>query len=164
LACDGIRFVPGARVLYRVSPSTRLSYVGRSRKKQDAMLLSMQLHLTYLQSLEQSDRVRAACLSYLQTWLINFFPERPDIVEELEKLAGSVGGRLQVPKLRWKYAWIKALFGWSTAKRTALLLPELRAHLTRFWERTITVLGVPLSSLESSQKEQIVERHTAYRS
>jgi len=29
-------------------------------------------------------------------------PERPDIVQELEKLAVSLGGRLEVPRLRWK--------------------------------------------------------------
>src|SRR6516162_8697443 len=78
LASDGVRFVPGAKVFYRITPSTRLSYIGRSDKKRDAQLLSMQLHVKYIRSLEDSERVRAACLNYLQTWLINFYPERPD--------------------------------------------------------------------------------------
>src|SRR5271165_1180166 len=37
LASDGIRFVPGAKVYYRVSPSSRLSLIGMSDKKKDAM-------------------------------------------------------------------------------------------------------------------------------
>src|SRR2546430_11727081 len=34
-------------------------------------------------SLEDSERVRKACLNYLQTWYENFYPERPDLVAEL---------------------------------------------------------------------------------
>src|SRR6266404_2386774 len=123
LASDRIRFVPEAKVFYRITPSNRLSYIGRSNKKKDAQLLSMQLHVKYIQSLEDSDRIRAACLSYLQNWLIHFYPERPDIVDELEKLAGRLGGRLEAPQLRWKYAWMKPLFGWGPAKSAQLVLP-----------------------------------------
>src|SRR5258708_16134628 len=88
----------------------RVSYGGGSVKKQDALLISMQLHVKYIRSLEDSDRVRAACLAYLQSYLINFYPERPDIVAELEKLAGTLGGRLEAPRLRWHYASTKPLF------------------------------------------------------
>src|SRR5262249_36099872 len=74
LASDGVRFVPGPRVFYRISPSNRVSFVGRSNKKLEAMFLSMQLHLKYIRSLEDSPRVRAACIAYLQEWLIYFYP------------------------------------------------------------------------------------------
>jgi hypothetical protein len=137
LASEGIRFVPAAKVFYRITPSTRWSYIGDSDKKKDAQLLSMQLHVKYLQSLEQSDRVRAACITYLQNWLLNFYPERPDVVQQLEKLAASLGGRLEVPRLRWKYAWIKPLFGWGPAKHAQLVLPELKASLKRSWDRAM---------------------------
>jgi glycosyltransferase involved in cell wall biosynthesis len=120
LAGDGVRFVPDGRVFYRMAPSTRVSYIGWSDKKKDAQLLSMQLHVKYIRSLEDSDRVRAACIRYLQNWLINFYPERPDIVQELEALAMNLGGQLEVPRLRWKYAWIKPLFGWRAAKNAQL--------------------------------------------
>jgi glycosyltransferase involved in cell wall biosynthesis len=131
LASDGVRFVPGAKVLYRISPSTRLSNIGRSDKKKDAQLLSMRLHVKYIRSLEDSDRVRAACITYLETWLMNFYPERPDIVQELQGLAATLGGRLRPPGLRWKYAWIELLFGWRAAKSAQTILPQLRASLVR---------------------------------
>jgi len=134
LVSDGIRFVPGARVFYRMTPPNRVSHIGRSDKKKDARFLSMQLHVQYLQSLENSDRVRAACVAYLQNWLIVFYPERADIVRELEKLASSLGGWLEMPRLRWKYAWIKLIFGWNLGKRAEIDFPQLKAYLVRSWD------------------------------
>jgi len=126
LRSDGIRFVPEGRVFYRLSPSNRVSYIGRSDAKKDAMLLSMKLHVQYIRSLEESDRVRAACLAYLQNWLLHFYPERPDIVEELEKLAKGLGGHLEAPRLRRKYALLKLVFGYRFAKHAQMVLPELK--------------------------------------
>jgi glycosyltransferase involved in cell wall biosynthesis len=135
LASNGIRFVPEARVFYRRVSPCRVSYIGRSDKKKDARFLSMRLHVKYIRSLEDSDRVRAACITYLQNWLINFYPERADIVEELEELARRLGGRLEMPRLRWKYAWIKPFFGWGPAKLAERVLPEFQAFLIRSWDR-----------------------------
>ena len=134
LASNGIRFLPESKVFYRVTPASRLSYIGQSDKKKDAMLLSMRLHVQYLLSLEDSDRTREACLTYLHTWLISFYPERPDIVENLQELAQSLGGRLEIPRLRWRYAWIAPLCGWRVAKRAQFALPQLKASALRRWE------------------------------
>jgi glycosyltransferase involved in cell wall biosynthesis len=137
LASNAVRFVPGPKVFYRVTPSSRLSYVGMSDKKKDALLLSMQLHVTYVRSLEESERVRAACINYLQNWLIHFYPERPDLMQRLEALAVSLGGRLKVPQLRRKYVWLKPLFGWSAAKNAQIVLPQLKASLVRCWGKVM---------------------------
>src|SRR4051794_29100360 len=110
LKSDGVRFIPESRVYYRMSGSNSLSYIGRSNKKKDAQFLSMQLHVGYLQSLEDSERVRAACIKYLQNFLIHFYPERLDIVKQLEQLATTLGGHLEVPQLRRKYVWIQKIF------------------------------------------------------
>jgi len=134
-ASNRIRFVPEAQALYRVTAPNRLSYVGLSEKKQDALLLSSQLHVKYVQLLEDSDRVRTACVRFLQDSLIYFYPERSDIVAELETLAMRLGGRLKAPRLRWKYAWMKPLVGWDLAKRAQLVLPQLKASLLRCWDR-----------------------------
>jgi glycosyltransferase involved in cell wall biosynthesis len=131
LASDSIRFVPKGRVFYRTTGSNRLSHIGYSDKKRDAMCLSMRLHVRYLQSLENSDRVRAACVTYLQNWLLAFYPERPDLVEELQNLATELGSSLEAPQLRWKYAWLKPLFGYRFAKRTQTTLPLLRQSFAR---------------------------------
>ncbi len=39
------------------------------------MLVSMKLHIQYLRSLEDSERVRKACLAYLQNWYWAFYPD-----------------------------------------------------------------------------------------
>lgn len=135
LASDSIRFVSEAKVFYRITASSRLSYIGQSDRKKEAMALSMKLHLEYILSLEDSDRVRAACLEYLQNWLICFYPERPDIVEELKESARRLGGQLEIPRLRWKYAWIKSMLGWHSAKRAQFLLPQLKSSFLRAWDR-----------------------------
>jgi glycosyltransferase involved in cell wall biosynthesis len=137
LASRGIRFVPDAKVFYRVSNPSSVSHMGVSDKKKDAMLLAIQLYVKYLLSLEDSDRARAACIALLRDWLIYFYPERPDIVEQLERLAASLGSKLEAPRLAWKYAWIKPLFGWRSAKRAQLALPQLKTSLVRFLDRTM---------------------------
>lgn len=137
LASDGVRFVSEARVYYRRSGHDRLSYIGRSSRKMEAQFMSMRLHIGYLRSLEDSERVRPACVRYLQNWLISFYPERMDIVREAEKLAEDLGGRLETPRLSWKYDWIRRLFGWPLAKRAQIFLPRLRWSVLTWWDRAL---------------------------
>ena len=76
LASDGVRFVPEAKVYYR-GPGVAfrsLSYIGRSDRKLEAHWLSMRLHIDYLRSLEDSERVRDACLTYLQNFADPLLP------------------------------------------------------------------------------------------
>ena len=137
LASEGTRFVPGTGVYWRVTGSNRLSHIGASEKKKDALLLSMKLHIQYLRSLEDSERVRKACLAYLQTWYANFYAERPESVVELQRLASELQGHLDEPSLRWKYAWMKPLFGWKAAKWAQTALPQLRVSLIRRYDKAI---------------------------
>lgn len=131
----GTRFVPEARVFYRSSDSNRVSYIGRSDKKKDSLLLSMMLHVQYLRSLEDSERVRKACLIYLQNWYGNFYPDRPDITALLQSLATELQGRLEIPRLRWKYEWMKPVFGWNAAKWAQNVLPETKSTWSRRWDK-----------------------------
>ena len=137
LASEGTRFVPGTGVFYRVTGSNRMSYIGNSDRKKDAMLLSMKLHIQYLRSLEESERVRKACLAYLQNWYDDFYPERPDIVAELQALAAQLQGHLEAPRLRWKYAWMKPMFGWKAAKWAQGTLPQLKASCIRHCDKAM---------------------------
>lgn len=140
LKSEGVRFVQEARVFYRMPGATNLSHIGRSSKKLEAHFRSMQLHIGYLRSLEESDRVRAACVRYLQNWLIHFYPERLDIVKQAEQIAAGMGRQLVVPSLSWKYAWIQKAFGWSLAKRIQTLLPQCKWSMVRFWDKALSRL------------------------
>jgi glycosyltransferase involved in cell wall biosynthesis len=137
LASEGTRFVPEARVFHRIAPSCRVSYIGASDKKKDSLLLSMKLHIRYLRSLEESERVRKACLVYLQTWYGAFYPERPDLVAELQALAEQLRGQLGTPSLPWKYAWMRPIFGWKATKWAQITLPELKESCIRRWDKVM---------------------------
>src|SRR5438445_8631061 len=97
----------------------------------------MRMHVAYLRSLEDSERVRAACVKYLQNWLIHFYPERTAIVRQAEQMARDLGGQLEAPRLSWKYSWIKALFGWGPTKRAQLFLPRMRSSLARHIDKAL---------------------------
>jgi glycosyltransferase involved in cell wall biosynthesis len=137
LASDGVRFVPESKVYYRLSGSSSLSYVGLSRRKQDAQMCSMKLHIGYLRSLEDSDRTRAACVTFLQTWLVSFYPSRMDLVEESQQIAGELGGKLHPPHMKWTYAWMKPLFGWPFARRAQVRLSGMKWDMTRSWDNML---------------------------
>lgn len=150
LASAGTRFVPETGIFYRVSPTNRVSYIGRSDKKKDSLVVSIKLHIQYLRSLEDSERVRTACLTYMQNWFTNFYPERPDLVAELQSVAAQLQGRLHEPRLRWKYAWMKPIFGWSTAKAAQSSLPQIKACCTRWYDEAMYRLEASRTPLASS--------------
>jgi len=97
----------------------------------------MQMHIGYLRSLEDSERTRAACVTYLQNWLGHFYPGRPDIVEQARAMARELGGQLNTPRLSWKYSWIDALFGKLIAKRAQILLRRIRWSVVRSWDKAL---------------------------
>ena len=140
MCADQILFVPDAKVYYRFSGGSRLGRIGGNDRKREAQFLSMKLQISALRSRDDSPRVRQACLTYLQTWLLNFYPERPDIIQEAKRLAQDLGGDLYAPKLRWRYSWMSPLIGYALAKRAQFALPELRASLIDKWDRALFCL------------------------
>jgi hypothetical protein len=118
----------------------RVSHVGVSDRKKDALLISMKLHVQYLRSLEDSERVQRACLAYLQHHYINFYPERPDLMAELQGIAAGLGGSLDRPNLGWKYSWIRPV---EAAKWAHVTLPELKASVLRGWDKAMFLIASP---------------------
>jgi hypothetical protein len=94
-----------------------------------------------LRAMQDSQRVRTACLTYLQNWLGAFYPNRPDLVEQAQNLAEDLGGKLEIPRLRWKYAWIQPIFGYDLAKRAQLLLSQIRWSVTSSWDKMMFRFG-----------------------
>ena len=135
LASAGTRFVPDAFVYYRSTGWKSIRFIGNSNEKKDSLLLSIKLHMQYLQSLENSERVRKTCLTYMQEWFYVFYPTRPDIVAELQGIAAQLQGRLEEPRLRWKYAWIRPVLGYQAAAQLQIWLPQYREALARFWDQ-----------------------------
>lgn len=137
LASDGIRFVPEGKVYYRVPGVNSLSWIGTSNKKLEAQWLSMRLHIEYLRSLDDGPRARAACVTYLGNWMRAFYPERMDLFEQAVALASELGGKLDPPRLSWKYETIRSLFGWSSARRAQATAAKVRATVEDAWEKAL---------------------------
>jgi glycosyltransferase involved in cell wall biosynthesis len=141
LASDRVKFVPDARVYYRMSGSRGLSYIGRSQRKLESQAISMQRHVSTMLSFDDSAEARAACSNYLRTWLPYFYPWRSDLVAELDRLAADVGVTLEPPTLSWKYEWLRRLFGWNVAKQAELRLPAAKWRLLRAWDKAMFLIG-----------------------
>jgi polysaccharide transporter, PST family len=138
MASDGVRFVPESRVFYRSFGYDSLSYMGHSARKCQSHWLSMQLHIFYLRSLEDSDRSRTACLRYLKNNLIYFYPEEVEFLEQAQELAADLGWPLEAPSLSWQYAMARAIMGWSLANRTKMSLRRVRWRGMRFGDWVIS--------------------------
>jgi glycosyltransferase involved in cell wall biosynthesis len=142
----GVRFVPGAKVYYRASGAGSLSYIGHSDRKRKAQWHSMKLHIDYLLSLEDSARTRAACIQYMQNWSVFFYPEAPELIEEMRQHAERLGGKLQTPRLSWKYSWMEPLFGTRAAHRARVLLPRWKWSAYRWLDKILFGLAGSPSS------------------
>jgi polysaccharide transporter, PST family len=135
LQSEGVRFVPDATLYYRAPWVGTLSHIAGSKAKLKAHWRSMQLHIRYLRSLEDSARARAACLTYLQTLFPYFYPEMSDVVGEMERTAVELGSHLDRPRLPWKYAWVEKLFGWGPAKSVEMIVPQIKWWFCKSWEK-----------------------------
>src|SRR5262249_3372495 len=69
-----VKFVPGAKSYYRQWSVGSLSRTS-SEKACKSLLTSLKLSISYLLSLEDSQRTRNAALAYLQLWVYYFYPE-----------------------------------------------------------------------------------------
>jgi glycosyltransferase involved in cell wall biosynthesis len=137
-----VRFASGAAVFYRVVGSDRLSYIGKSSRKLEAHLKSMRLQIDYLRTIEDTPRVHAAIVAYLESWLPHFYPERRDLVEEMNQLAASVGAELKPAFINPKYAVIDDLFGRRAAKMVQLQYNNRKKLILRSWDKLVfTLLG-----------------------
>jgi hypothetical protein len=44
---------------------------------------------------------------------------------------------LEEPRLSWKYAWMKLIFGWKAAKWAVMVLPGYKTSLARYWDKAM---------------------------
>jgi len=135
-ASDAVRFVPDARCYYRIGNVGSLNWeMGRSDKRLKSLLLSLELAITHLRSLEDSEKTRMACLKLLETWLPLYYAEKPEFAAQLNNLAFQLGGTLGPPRISWKYYPVEALFGSGMAKRTMNNWRKRKLLLQRHWDR-----------------------------
>ena len=142
-ACEKIAFVPEAKSFCRSGNLSSISSCADSSvAKLESQFISMRRHIASMLSLEDSKRTRVVCIKYLQRWLIHFYPERLEIVQEARALARKLEGDLSLPSQKWKYGLIRRAFGWQASKRAQRLMPAARVLLEREWDGLLFKLNI----------------------
>jgi glycosyltransferase involved in cell wall biosynthesis len=137
---SGVHFAQKARVYYRVSPSNRLSYIGDSDEKLEALLNGMQIQIRLVRALDDGQRTRSACEAYLTEWLPHFHPKRPDLVDAAKALAATWGGSIGAPdRASWKYVWLERLAGAHVAHTTRRRYNEMKTAIGRRCDKALLV-------------------------
>lgn len=140
-ASEQIKFVKEAKSYYRVGNARSLSH-SVSDKALSSLFLSMNLNIDALRALEDSERTRSACLKYLQTWLIYFYPEQKEILQRVNAIARELGGELNLPEVRWKYWIIRKVFGWKIGKMAEQKIPMFKEIIRSTWDKLLFKLSM----------------------
>lgn len=136
-ASERILFVNSARSYVRRENGRSISSEANlSPAKLRSIRKSLKEQIAVLLYLQDDERTRRACVNYLQTWLLYFYPNDLAAVEELGQIAWEMGGHLYEPSLPWKYRWIQWLFGWQAAKKTIV---HARAMSARVRQRQVAL-------------------------
>lgn len=115
-----------------------LSYIGQSERRIGAHWLWIRLNIKYLRSLEDGERTRAACLRYLRTSLIRFYPEKTEIVQQAKEMAGDLGGQLESASLSWKYSWMKTHLWLASGQVCHQMLLKFRWKTAKWWDKAVS--------------------------
>jgi glycosyltransferase involved in cell wall biosynthesis len=135
-----IRFISPAHCLKR--STFGLSHSANiTDKKLDSLAYSIFTYVRLITSDDESERVRNAVLAFLNRWAIYFYPQRNDIIDQMQDIARGLGGKIERPTLRKKYRWMQKIFGWQIAKQAQFTLPVARHFLLSGLERFLPKLS-----------------------
>ena len=121
-------FVEGAKSYYRIGNVGSLSK-SKNYKACRSLLLSLKSTIQRLLELEDSERTRQAGVNALNTWLHYFYPEKTDLLREIEELAQKLGGDLEPQDFGWKYEPVRRLFGYKAAKNAHFRYNEIKTSM-----------------------------------
>jgi glycosyltransferase involved in cell wall biosynthesis len=137
-ASEGIRFVPTAKSYWRVGNTQSFSQTRlRTKAALEAVLQSTFRCIEHFRAVEDSEESRAACVVFLRDRLIYFYPEQPEMLARIYKLAHELGGNISVPNLLWQYNLIRACFGWRAARAANAFIPKYKTLLLSNWDKFI---------------------------
>jgi len=139
-ASEKVMYVPEANAYYRRSSPKSVSG-GLSKKAKESEFLSKTLCISYLRSLEDSERTRKACLIFLKNGFGYHHLKQSSIIQQASALAKELGGELTpaVPKPGLRVA--RAILGRSSAEKTRRLAWVLKVLIKANWDRLLYELS-----------------------
>jgi glycosyltransferase involved in cell wall biosynthesis len=130
-ASEVVRFVADAESYYRIGNASSLSSQ-RSERALQSGYSSMRLCIEHLRSLEDSERSSRACVRLLQDNLAHFYPEHAALVDQCQRLALALGGKLTPPVERFHFKLFRGIFGWRRAKQLRAALNDVKLRYRRW--------------------------------
>ncbi len=140
-ASEKVRFVPESRSYYRQSSFRQLSR-NMSVRAGMSLVLSAELRVRILMSLEDSDRARSAALAFLQARMPAFYPEKTAAIEKLGALAAKLGGELRPPRLNLQARLLRRLFGPEWGRGLTVCFRRLRMARAVKWDELMDRFGL----------------------
>lgn len=123
-----VKFVPDSISYYRIENAKSVSK-NRSYESARSYVLASKISIDYLLSLENSERTRNASLIYLQNRYQVCYPDKKDLMAELNELAQKLGGSLHPPVERVFYKMLRSLFGDKIADFVKYKVRSVRTKL-----------------------------------
>lgn len=136
-----VRFVQESRCYYRQSSFQQLSR-NMTERGGRSLVLSATLRIQTLLSLENSSRTKSAALALLQARLPTFYPEKTEMLEQINALASELGGELAPPRFGWRSSLLQRLFGPERGKVLMTSLRRLRMGLVIKRDEWMSKLGL----------------------
>jgi len=111
----------------------RLHPLNMSRQKTEqacsSLWRSLDLSINHLLKLEDTKRTRKAAINLLQDWYIYFYPEKKNLMQQLNIKATALDGKVVPPPLDPEYMLIKPLVGWKGVKKVMNMISDLKLRI-----------------------------------
>jgi glycosyltransferase involved in cell wall biosynthesis len=133
---ENVHFVQNAKTFYRVGNIGSLSW-DRSNKALESLFLSTALCIQHLRAIEDTERVRNACLAYLNHMFRYYYPERMQLIEKCNAFARELGGSISLPKESWLFKVIRNCLGWQTAKYLKKVHWKIVTSVLKKWDKCL---------------------------
>lgn len=114
-ASQGIRFAQGAKLFYRKGDMNASTH-NKSKKAYESALLTTELAMYKVLSLEDSERMRRLFADRFQSWIYEIYPQHRKIVHRMETHVKSLGKSFLKPVGGSIFKLLNAIFPWKWIK------------------------------------------------
>jgi glycosyltransferase involved in cell wall biosynthesis len=135
--CEKIKFVPSARSYWRVGNFNAMNQK-RSHDAIEALFLSLVKCINQLRDLEDSERTRKACLSFLQNHII-YLSVHAGILSKAHDIARQLGGEISYQE-SIKFGYLRKMIGWKNALLIKNITWRIIVMIRRNWDRFLFTL------------------------
>ena len=121
VASNGIKFAKEARLFYRKGVENSLTLKTNKRAFQSA-LLTTELAMKTILSVENSDRLRKLFADRFQSWIYQMYPGNKDIISKMRNHIQNLGGSQLKPQGGILFRTLNTIFPWTWVKQLQYIM------------------------------------------